>query len=110
MKHVVTIQVDLATRPNIVPIEVTIEYHLENDGVGHYEYWGSTGYDEGNTFIEVDEYHYDNSSFTPEEQEQINAEIDSQLDAIVDTISIDSAVDDHYEPEYDTHHDYEYDV
>jgi hypothetical protein len=90
MKHVTTVQVELGPTDSVVAVKVTIEYHLENDGVGHYEYWGMTGYDAGNTFIEVDEYHYDKSVFTLEEQMEINAEIDSQLNFIVDNISLDA--------------------
>lgn len=99
MKHVATVEVELTSRQTVVSVEVTIEYHLENDGVGHYEYWGSSGYDAGNTFIEVDEYNYNNSAFTPEEQKQINAEIDEQLNSIVDNISLDAS--DAYVPDYE---------
>ena len=90
MKHVATVEVELTDRQSVVSVAVTIEYHLENDGVGHYEYWGMAGYDAGNVFIEVDEYHYDKSVFTLEEQMEINAEIDSQLNFIVDNISLDA--------------------
>jgi hypothetical protein len=90
MKHVTTVQVELGPTDSVVAVKVTIEYHLENDGVGHYEYWGMSGYDAGNVFIEVDEYHYDKSVFTLEEQMEINAEIDSQLNFIVDNISLDA--------------------
>lgn len=90
MKHITTVQVELGPTDSVVAVKVTIEYHLENDGVGHYEYWGMAGYDAGNVFIEVDEYHYDKSVFTLEEQMEINAEIDSQLNFIVDNISLDA--------------------
>jgi len=101
MKHVATVEVELTARQSVVSVAVTIEYHLENDGVGHYEYWGATGYDAGNTFIEVDEYHYDNSVFTLEEQLEINAQIDEQLNSIVDNISLDAPADDAPDYEYE---------
>jgi len=90
MKHVTTVEVELGPTDSVVAVKVTIEYHLENDGVGHYEYWGMAGYDAGNVFIEVDEYHYDKSVFTSEEQLEINAQIDEQLNSIVDNISLDA--------------------
>jgi hypothetical protein len=101
MKHVTTVQVELGPTDSVVAVKVTIEYHLENDGVGHYEYWGMTGYDAGNVFIEVDEYHYDKSVFTLEEQMEINAEIDSQLNFIVDNISLDASDDNAPDYEYE---------
>lgn len=101
MKHVTTVQVELGPTDSVVAVKVTIEYHLENDGVGHYEYWGMTGYDAGNVFIEVDEYHYDKSVFTLEEQMEINAEIDSQLNFIVDNISLDAPDDNAPDYEYE---------
>jgi hypothetical protein len=101
MKHVTTVEVELTDRQSVVSVAVTIEYHLENDGVGHYEYWGATGYDAGNTFIEVDEYHYDNSVFTSEEQLEINAQIDEQLNSIVDNISLDAPDADAPDYEYE---------
>jgi hypothetical protein len=101
MKHITTVQVELGPTDSVVAVKVTIEYHLENDGVGHYEYWGMSGYDAGNVFIEVDEYHYDKSVFTLEEQMEINAEIDSQLNFIVDNISLDAPDADAPDYEYE---------
>jgi hypothetical protein len=101
MKHVTTVQVELGPTDSVVAVKVTIEYHLENDGVGHYEYWGMTGYDAGNTFIEVDEYHYDKSVFTLEEQLEINPQIDEQLNSIVDNISLDLPADNAPDYEYE---------
>jgi hypothetical protein len=101
MKHVTTVQVELGPTDSVVAVKVTIEYHLENDGVGHYEYWGMAGYDAGNTFIEVDEYHYDKSVFTLEEQLEINPQIDEQLNSIVDNISLDLPADNAPDYEYE---------
>jgi hypothetical protein len=101
MKHVAAVEVELTSRQTVVSVAVTIEYHLENDGVGHYEYWGSSGYDAGNVFIEVDEYHYDKSVFTLEEQLEINPQIDEQLNSIVDNISLDLPADNVPDYEYE---------
>lgn len=30
------------------------DYHMENNGIGSYEYWGQTGYDKGTDYAEID--------------------------------------------------------
>jgi hypothetical protein len=32
-----------------------VEYHVENDGIGSYEFWGAKCFDAGQDFIEIDD-------------------------------------------------------
>ena len=36
-------------------IEVDITYHIGNDGIGKYEYWGAICYDHGPDYVEIDD-------------------------------------------------------
>lgn len=53
-------------------VEVTANVHVENDGIGSYEFWGYKGYDKGVNYIVVDELIYDKSEYTPEQQQLID--------------------------------------
>jgi len=35
-------------------IECNVQYHIENDGIGSYEFWGFKGYDAGQDYPEID--------------------------------------------------------
>ena len=48
------------------------------DGIGAYEYWGSTGYDKGDICIDVNEIIYDKKGLTEEEIKQIEEYFESQ--------------------------------
>jgi len=55
---------------------LVVEYigymRMENDGIGGYEYWGSTGYDKGNDYYECDEVHWDKSLYNDFQNDVIN--------------------------------------
>jgi hypothetical protein len=36
-------------------LDCDVEYHIENDGIGSYEFWGAKCYDAGQDFIEIDD-------------------------------------------------------
>ena len=36
-------------------IECEIIYHIENDGIGPYEFWGAPGFDRGEDFVQIDD-------------------------------------------------------
>ena len=38
-----------------VEIECEVHYIIQNDGIGHYEYWGAPGYDAGFDYVEVED-------------------------------------------------------
>jgi len=37
-----------------VRIDIEFDYHIENDGIGAYEYWGAKCYDAGTDYMEFD--------------------------------------------------------
>jgi hypothetical protein len=36
-------------------IDCEIVYHIENDGIGHYEFWGAPGFDRGVDYVAIDD-------------------------------------------------------
>lgn len=36
--------------------EMDVDSTVENDGIGHYEYWGAPGFDAGTDYIEIEDY------------------------------------------------------
>ena len=36
-------------------LECDVEYHIENDGIGHYEFWGAVSFDAGIDYVEIDD-------------------------------------------------------
>ena len=67
-------------------IEVSVEFHTENDGIGSYEYWGQKCFDAGTNYIEIDDIE---PVFT-NESEEVKAEIlkyiDDKFEECVDQI------------------------
>jgi hypothetical protein len=55
---------------------VTADLIEENDGIGHYEYWGSEGYDRGTDYWSVVKVRWDKSLYTDQE----NAKIDRWIE------------------------------
>lgn len=103
-------EVQLVSRPDVKSIEVTLSYYWENNGIGVYEYWGSTGFDHGTDFVVVDEYNYDKTDLTPEEIGLIETMIEKSLDAWCEDIA-QSYEPDHndYEPDYEYEDQLNYD-
>jgi hypothetical protein len=95
-------EIQIVSRPDISSIEVTLSYFWENDGIGAYEYWGSTGFDHGTDYVVIDEYSYDKTNMTPEEIGLIETMIEKSLDVWCEDIA------QSYEPDHDYAPDYEY--
>lgn len=55
-------------------IEFDVDYCMENDGIGDYEYWGAKGHDSGSDYPVVEEVKWDESLFDTWQ----NAEIKKQ--------------------------------
>jgi hypothetical protein len=68
---------------------VTVEFILrkENSGEGHYEFWGFTGFDEGQDYYESDSYEWDKSLYTEEQNKEIQNHIDERFDYILQQIN-----------------------
>ena len=95
-------EVEIASRPDVTSIEVTLSYIWENDGIGPYEYWGSVGFDRGNNYVTIEDYSYDKTGMTAEEIKTIDSMIETMLEEWANSIAEESSDDDnYYEPDYD---------
>ena len=63
-------------------VEVIVHYHIENDGIGWYEYWGAKCYDAGQDYPEIDDivpvFHLESES----EKANINNYIDANFESL----------------------------
>jgi len=95
-------EVEIASRPDVTSIQVTLSYIWENDGIGHYEYWGSVGFDRGTNYVTIEDYSYDQTGMTVEEIATIDSMIETMMDDWANSIADennDNYGDDDYEPE-----------
>ena len=98
-------EVEIASRPDVTSIEVTLSYVWENDGIGPYEYWGSVGFDRGHDYVTIEDYSYDKTGMTAEEIKTIDSMIETMLDDWANSIADEDGEDDgDCEPD-----DYDYD-
>jgi|WetSurSiteA1Bulk_404760.scaffolds.fasta_scaffold61642_3 hypothetical protein len=77
----------------IEEVQVKVTYHIENDGIGAYEYWGAKCFDRGQDYIEIDDIVY--TPANTEEQfeyfmpvmKYINNNFEECANSIVNTIN-----------------------
>lgn len=95
-------------------ISVSFEYEVGNDGIGHYEYWGSKQFDAGHDYAEVTSVAIE-ATETLEDGQSIpvtDGALIARLEGAIDDIVNDKANDidvsddcepdpDDYEPDYD---------
>ena len=60
----------------IIPVLFTAEVRMVNTSIGFFEYGSQTIWDEGQTYIDVEDIEYDPNMYTHEEMEIIDSEID----------------------------------
>ena len=65
----------LYTEYGLFKVEFSGEPTLENDGIGSYEYWGSSETDKGHNYIDCEEITWDKSLYS----NAVNEEIDEWL-------------------------------
>lgn len=55
-------------------LEVELDCHVtsESTGIGSYEYWGQRGYDAGFTYPVIEQFEWDKSLYTDEQNELID--------------------------------------
>lgn len=68
------------------PINVTVEYTIENDGIGHYEFWGATGYDTGFDYPLVENIIPLFTTETGQERDEIDRYIDEHFEILSEWI------------------------
>ena len=59
-----------------IEVDFVCEFHVENDGIGSYNYWGSTYYDAGDDYLVLDYLKWDESKFSKEQNEAIRSHIE----------------------------------
>lgn len=57
-------------------IECKVEFHIENNGIGSYEYWGFKGYDAGQDYLEIDSI----EPYFTDQSEKVRASINKYID------------------------------
>lgn len=79
-------------------IDFICELHPESDGIGSYEYWGSTYYDPGNTYMVLDHMKWNEPLYTPTQNETIKKYLDDNWEMLEEKISqkVYSEEDDYY--------------
>lgn len=84
-------------------IEVEVEFHTENNGIGSYEFWGQKCFDAGVDYLEIDNIE---PVFTNESEEvraeilkYINDKFDECVDQIIDRLDLEDS--ERGEPEYE---------
>lgn len=82
-------------------IDVTAEFTIQNDGIGHYEFWGSSDYDFGTDYPEfsniIPEFDDDDSE---EYRKKVLDYIDEHFDELADQldrfVDMGDYIDDYY--------------
>jgi len=75
-------------------IECKVEFHIENNGIGSYEYWGFKGYDAGQDYLETDSIKPIYTDQTEEIKASINKYIDDNYDSVCEDTEL--AIDEIY--------------
>lgn len=99
-------EVEIASRPDVTSIEVTLSYVWENDGIGPYEYWGAKGFDHGHNYVVIEDYSYDQTGMTPEEIKTIDSMIENMMEDWANSIA--DETEDDYDGDCEPD-DYDYD-
>lgn len=83
-RKTITIYMDLPVDRNV---EVEVSYHIDNDGIGAYEFWGAPGFDRGVDYAAVDKIvpvFYDE---TPQEQTAIFKYLDENEEEVYEEVT-----------------------
>jgi len=64
----------------IEDIAVKVEVDMYYDGIGHYEAWGSAGYDRGYPTCDIESVTWDKREYTPEQNRMIEEFIEEWIE------------------------------
>lgn len=78
-------------------IEARVDFSVQNDGIGSYEYWGFKGYDAGTDYIEVE----DVTPLFKDEPEELRTAILNYIDTHTDAVWEDAEQRLTFENDYD---------
>jgi hypothetical protein len=98
-EQILDINLETEAHPDDMEIVVSVEYDIENDGIGSYEYWGHKCCDKGTDCIVIQSWDWDRKGFSPGEIEVVEANIEAELprweEKIAEEISDDGDYDDY---------------
>lgn len=84
--HTTTVMHTFELEGLYLEVPLKVEYHIENDGIGSYEYWGSPQYDAGQDYCVVDNITWNPNAYPSD----INAELKEYLE---DPVKYDETVE-----------------
>lgn len=58
----------------------------KNDGIGHYEFWGSSGYDAGTDYYELMEVSWERSEYTEQENQALDKWVEDNWTSIEEDV------------------------
>ena len=58
-----------------IKVNLEIDYYVENDGIGEYEFWGSVERDKGYNYPKIEDIIWDRSKYNDEENQAIENEV-----------------------------------
>lgn len=64
--------IQLFHNDDVLEVEFTFKLMLQNDGIGGYEYCGMRGFDVGRDYYEVEDWQWDESLYTEEQNMSIS--------------------------------------
>jgi hypothetical protein len=70
-------QHDIEIGDDLITVDFICELQGESSGIGHYEFWGSKGYDEGDYYVVLNHLKWDESVYTKEQNEAIQTYINN---------------------------------
>lgn len=74
--------IEITHNNEIIDVELDYEISRENDSIGSYEYWGFQYYDHQSDRIIVDEFKWNKSQYTPEQNKAIELYIYNNFDKL----------------------------
>ena len=69
------------------PLKVKADYHIANDGIGSYEYWGAKCFDRGTDYPEIDNIEPIWTNESEEEKKDILIYIDEHFEDLANGIT-----------------------
>jgi hypothetical protein len=78
---------EIESGEELIEVEFDCELHPENDGIGSYEFWGSTGYDAGVDYLVLDDIKWNKAKFTTSQNEAIERYLEDNWAILEDTIT-----------------------
>jgi len=69
------LEVELDSRPEPIEISITVEYSVQNDGIGPYEFWGQRCVDKGRAYIVIEDHSWNQAGFSEDDVYEVERQI-----------------------------------